>query len=54
MMNQTEFLNFIHKSEFFEVDIDNINTKSNFLIKYLKFMKKLRIIVYFNFFLMLA
>ncbi len=24
--DQTEFLNFIHKSEFFEVDIDNINT----------------------------
>ena len=24
--DQTEFLNFIHKSEFFEVDIHNINT----------------------------
>ena len=24
--DQTEFLNFIHKSEFFEVDVDNINT----------------------------
>ncbi len=24
--DQTEFLNFIHKSEFFEIDIDNINT----------------------------
>ena len=50
---QTEFLNFIHKTDLVEVEIDDINT-DNFSKISLKFIKNQGIAVFFNFFLMLA